>query len=207
MRTLAVLFLVLVPGFAQAEALSERIADALALPAGASIELDNPRLAAEDGARVENIAWDPRTSRVTATIEGVRVTGKIRRMVDLPVLTRYVAPGEAIGAEDVTLVPIRAERLGQGVAAEAADLVGKTPRRSVRPGEPVRLADIRPPVVVRKGEAVTIVLEQAGMRLSAQGRAAEDGAMGRTLRVSNIRSGKIVDATVAGPGVVKIEVQ
>jgi flagellar basal body P-ring formation protein FlgA len=129
---------------------------------------------------------------------------KPQRMVELPVLVRYVPPGQTIEADDVSMVEVPVGRLVQAVAAETTDLIGMTPRRAVRPGQPVRLADIHPPVVVRKGELVTIVIETAAMRLTAQGRANDDGAQGQAIRVSNTRSGKVLDAVVAGPGTVTI---
>jgi flagella basal body P-ring formation protein FlgA len=123
-----------------------------------------------------------------------------RRTIELPVLLHYVAPGQTIGADDVGMVEVPAERLVQAVVAEAADLVGKTPRRAVRPGQPVRVGDVRFPIVIRKGELVTIVIESKHMHLTAQGRANDDGAQGEAIRVANTRSGKTLDATVAGPG-------
>jgi flagella basal body P-ring formation protein FlgA len=130
-----------------------------------------------------------------------------RRSVELPVLLRYVPPGETIAAADVGMVEVPAARLVQAVVAEPSDLVGKTPRRAVRPGQPVRAADVQLPVVVRKGELVTVIVETKSMRLTAQGRATEDGAQGQAIRIANTRSGKVLDATVAGPGIVKIEPQ
>ena len=128
-----------------------------------------------------------------------------RRTIELPVLLHYVPPGQTIGADDVGMVEIPAERLVQAVVAEPADLVGKTPRRAVRPGQPVRVADVRLPIVIHKGELVTIILESKHMHLTAQGRADNDGAQGEAIRVANTRTGKVLDATVSGPGVVTIE--
>jgi flagella basal body P-ring formation protein FlgA len=68
----------------------------------------------------------------------------------------------------------------------------------------VRVADIQAPVTVRKGELVTIVLETRSMRLTAQGKAAEDGAQGAPIRVSNTKSGRVIEAVVSGPGVVTV---
>lgn len=128
-----------------------------------------------------------------------------RRMVELPALLHYVPPGQTIAPEDVGIIRVPADRLVQAVVAEPDDLIGKTPRRAVRPGQPVRIADVQLPVVVRKGDLVTIVIESKFMRLTVQGRANEDGAEGQTIRVANTRSGKVLDATVAGPGIAKIE--
>jgi flagella basal body P-ring formation protein FlgA len=121
------------------------------------------------------------------------------------VLLHYVPPGQTIEADDVGMVQVPSERLVQAVVAEPTDLIGKTPRRAVRPGQPVRIADVRLPIVIHKGELVTVIVESKDMRLTAQGRANDDGAQGQAIRVANTRTGKLLDATVAGPGTVKIE--
>ena len=207
MRAAAALLLALLPAAVSAQGLSDRLAAALALPPSATVELDNPRLDTAEAVAVENVVLDPRTSRLVATVDGARITARVRRTIELPVLTRYVQPGETIGEDDVAFVTIRADRLGHGVAGEAESLVGKTPKRPVRPGEPVRLADIRAHAVVKKSELVTILVENGALRLTAQGKVSEDGALGAPVRVSNTRSGKTLDAVVVGPGLVKIEVQ
>ena len=125
--------------------------------------------------------------------------------VELPVLLHYVPPGQTIAADDVGMLEVPASHLVQAVVAEPTDLVGKTPRRAVRPGQPVRVGDVQLPVVIHKGELVTVVVETKSMRLTTQGRANEDGAKGQAIRIANTRSGRIIDATVAGPGTVKIE--
>jgi flagella basal body P-ring formation protein FlgA len=190
-----------------------------AVAADARLELDNPSLRlhapgagdTSPDVAIEDLSYDARSGRVAALVAvggsgdgAVRVGGRLLRMIDLPVLTRIVAPGETIAARDVERIAVRADRINQAFVADAADLVGKTPRRAIRPNEPVRVADIQAPVTVRKGELVTIVLETPSMRLTAQGKAAEDGAQGAPIRVSNTKSGRVIEAVVTGPGIVAI---
>lgn len=200
-----------------ADAIEQRVARALAaqvqLAPSARFELDSRMLrlpAPAETLVVENLTYDPRSGRVTAFVasdaqaERVRVTGRVQYFTDLPVLNRYVAPGETIAARDIDRVSVRSDRLTQGYVADAADLVGRTPRRVVRPQEPVRQADVALPIVVRKGELVSIVLETGALRLTAQGKATEDGAQGATIRVANTKSGRVLDAVVVGAGTVAV---
>ena len=162
---------------------------------------------------IDALTFDPRSLRLTAyvaasagdvTTDRVRVTGRIRRMLDMPVLARPVAPGETITADDVETIALPADRLNQNFVVLANELVGKTPRRNIRPGEPVRPSDIQTPIVIRKGELVTIVLQSPALFLTVQGKALDDGAEGQAIRVSNTRSGKTLDGTVSGPGTVSL---
>ncbi|HEX3499863.1 MAG TPA: flagellar basal body P-ring formation chaperone FlgA [Stellaceae bacterium] len=160
---------------------------------------------------IDAMTFDARSGRLTAyvtasagdvTTDRVRVTGRVRRMLEMPVLTRLVAPGETIAAQDIETITLPADRLNQSFVVGAADLVGKTPRRSIRPGEPIRPSDVQTPVVIRRGELVTVVFQSAALLLTAQAKALEDGTQGQAIRVSNTRSGKTLDATVNGPGTV-----
>jgi flagellar basal body P-ring formation protein FlgA len=162
---------------------------------------------------IDAMTFDARSGRVTAyvsasagdmTSDRVRVTGRVRRMLDMPVLSHSVAPGETIAARDIETIALPADRLNQTFVAAAAELVGKTPRRSIRPGEPIRPSDIQTPIVIRRGELVTVVLKSATLLLTAQAKALEDGIQGQAIRVSNTRSGKTLDATVSSPGTVVI---
>ncbi len=201
-----------------AEAIAGELKRALGsrLPQGpVRLDLDNAalRLFAPAGAAptlaVDNLTYDARSGRLSAlvsvpvdgdTIEPVRVTGRVSRMVDLPVLARPVAPGEIIAAGDLDTVELRADRMTETYVTDSAELIGKTPRRTIRPGEPVRPSDVQMPIVIRRGELVTLVLQTPTMLLTATAKALEDGAEGAAIRVSNTRSGRMLDAVVTGPG-------
>jgi flagellar basal body P-ring formation protein FlgA len=188
------------------------------LPGGQSeLTLDNAdlRLLVPAGAKpsilIDAMSFDARSGRLTAyvaasaedvTTERVRVTGRVRRLLEMPVLNRLVAPGETIAAQDIETIALPADRLNQSFVVGAADLLGKTPKRSIRPGEPIRPSDVQTPIVIRRGELVTVVLQSAALLLTAQAKALEDGTQGQAIRVSNTRSGKTLDATVNGPGTV-----
>jgi flagella basal body P-ring formation protein FlgA len=190
------------------------------LPSGrVELDLDNPslRIAVPAGdppaVGVDNVVYDARTGRVSADVtasadaadaEPVRVTGRVYRMIDMPVLTHPIAPGDVITARDVETIAVRSERLTQNFVGTEAELLGKTPRRSIRPGELVRPADLQVPIVIHKGELVTVVLQAPGMTLTAQAKALADGTQGSAIRVSNTRSGRMLEATVIGPGTVVI---
>jgi flagellar basal body P-ring formation protein FlgA len=192
------------------------------LPGGQSeLTLDNAdlRLLVPAGTAptimIDALAYDARSGRLSAyvtasagdvTTDRVRITGRLRRMLDMPVFTRLIAPGETIAASDVEIIAMPADRLTQSFVVAAAELVGKTPKRSIRPGEPVRPSDIQTPIVIHKGELVTVVLQSPALLLTAQAKALEDGAQGQAIRVSNTRSAKTLDATVSGPGTVTLSI-
>jgi flagellar basal body P-ring formation protein FlgA len=160
------------------------------------------------------LSYDPVSGRFGANVsiaEGgsvpdqLRVSGEIVRFTQVPTPTRLIAPGEVIGESDLVPVRLRTDRLGPGALTQVSDLVGKTPKRALRPGEAVHVSDIEIPIVVHRNTLVTIVLETPTLRLTAEGKATEDGGMGAVIRVANTKSNRVIDATVTGPNMVQVQ--
>jgi flagellar basal body P-ring formation protein FlgA len=185
--------------------------------AGAQLQLDNPGfrllVPASAPARldVEGLTIDPHSGRFSATVAAresdatpERVTGRLVHMINIPVLNRPMAPGDTITASDIGSLAMRADRVWPDTVADARELIGKTPCRLLRADEMLRGSDVRVPLVVHKNDLVTIVLETPMMRLTAQGKALEDGGMGAGIRVANTKSGRVIDATVTGPNLVAV---
>jgi flagellar basal body P-ring formation protein FlgA len=185
----------------------------------AELQLDNPGLRlvvpaeAADAIAIDGLTVESRSGRVAAIVSApagdpaaqrVRVSGKLIYRVELPALAHPLAPGAVITAADLTQITVRRDSLGQDVSSDANQLIGKTPRRALRVGEPVRLADLQLPILIHKGELVTMLLETGELHLTAQGQALEDGARGALIRVSNSKSSRLLDATIVGAGLVRV---
>ncbi len=185
----------------------------------AQIQLDNAafRLVvakdAPDTIAVEGLTLDPHSGRFSALVsspaddpaaERQRITGHLLRMALLPALNRPVSPGETISKRDIETIEMRAERVTPDLLADARDLIGKTPRHPLQAHQPLHAFDIQTPLVVRKDDLVTVVLETPSLQLSAQGKALDDGSMGATIRVANTKSNRVIDATVTGHNLVTV---
>lgn len=134
----------------------------------------------------------------------VKVSGRIHRLIDVPVLVDSLRAGSVIGKGDITYITQRDGDLGQNTLLDSNQLLGQAPRRGVNALTPLQSADIEQPDVVKKGESVTMILKKGKLSLSVKGKALEGGADGATIRVLNPSSNKVVDATVTGPQTVKI---
>lgn len=163
---------------------------------------------------VEDVAYDPRTRRFIAIVAApaddpaarrIRVTGRVHRVIDVPVLTRRVLAGEVIRKRDVKWIAMRGDRLQRDTIQDSGALIGKSPRRGLRAGVPVRVSDVRLPVLVPRRSLVTIMYRVQSMTLTAQGRALEDGGAGDTVRVANTQSNTVVQAVVTGANRVSVQ--
>ena len=162
---------------------------------------------------VEDVAYEPRTRRFIAIVAApaddpaarrIRVTGRVHRVIDVPVLTRRVLAGEVIRERDVKRISMRSDRLHRDTIQDPGALIGKSPRRGLRAGVPVRVSDVRLPVLVPRRSLVTITYRVRSMTLTAQGRALEDGGAGDTVRVANTQSNTVVQAVVTGTNRVSV---
>ncbi|HYF85858.1 flagellar basal body P-ring formation chaperone FlgA [Azospirillum sp.] len=162
------------------------------------------------GLAVENLYYSPVQGRFAAEIvvtgSQIRlpVSGRAFGVVQIPVLSRRVIPGDIIGPGDIDWQDVRADQTTSDTAATDAQLIGMTPRRGVSTNQPVRLRDLQSPRMIDKGALVTITLSTPSMTLTTQGKALQDGGKGEVIRVVNTQSNRIVEATVAGPNVVAV---
>jgi flagella basal body P-ring formation protein FlgA len=128
---------------------------------------------------------------------------------EAPVSVRIVVPardilrGEVIGESDLTFAQVAGNALPSTTVTKFEGLTGMQTRRTLRAGESIRADDVRRPVVVTKGQTVTMTFSAPGVELAAMGRAMSEGGVGDTVTVQNPVSFRMVMATVTGPGTVR----
>lgn len=158
---------------------------------------------------IRNARLDIGSGRFTASLvvtdnaEVLRIVGlngRVYSIVEIPVPSRLLRPGEVITRGDVEWIGVRSNAVDRNAIVDLDEIIGRTPRRPLRAGASIRRSDIRAPVVVAKGSVVTIELRTRRMTLSAKVKAAENGAMGQTIRLLNTRSNLTVEGVVIGPG-------
>lgn len=134
----------------------------------------------------------------------ITVTGRLRRLVEVPVLSTRKSGTDVIRQSDIDWITFHSDQVGRNVILDADRLIGMSPKRPIQAQRPVRLAEVQPPVLVEKGSRVTISLNAPYLRLTASGRALEDGGIGETIRVQNTQSNKTIDAVVVATGRVEV---
>lgn len=83
--------------------------------------------------------------------------------------------------------------------------VGQASTRPLRSGQPVLARFLAQPMLVRRGESVTIVARNAGIEVQVAGEAVEPGRRGEVIKVRNASTGKVIRARVVDSGVVEPE--
>ncbi len=123
--------------------------------------------------------------------------------VRIVVPARDIARGETIGESDLAYVFVAPGNVMSGTVTGMESLIGMQTRRVLHAGESVRGDDVRHPILVTKGETVTMSFEAPGITLTATGRAMSEGGVGETVTVLNPGSFRQISAVVTGPGAVR----
>jgi flagella basal body P-ring formation protein FlgA len=126
--------------------------------------------------------------------------------VSVPVLTRRVAAGEVIQSSDITMKSVPSRIAAHNTVTDADLIAGRSARRALPAETPLQRADLIAALVVRRGEKVSITLDDGVMLLVTQGEVQMDGAAGERVRVINSSSKKSIDAIVTGVGQVSVDV-
>lgn len=112
--------------------------------------------------------------------------------IDTPVLARSIEKGELLAISDFIQAPLSATVARGALAPEQAK--GREAARPLRAGNPVRTTDLITPRIIRRGQAVTILLSSGALNIQAPGRALTDAAVGEPVRVLNLSSNRTLEA-------------
>ncbi|MGD9863429.1 MAG: flagellar basal body P-ring formation chaperone FlgA [Pseudodonghicola sp.] len=140
---------------------------------------------------------------ITDRGEVQRVWGLATLTLPVPVPVRRIMPDDIVRPEDVEMVELPWARVNAYAVTEAQGLVGMQVRRMLTPGRPVQLQSVMPPVIISRGERVTIQLNHGGLQLSAEGKAISDAHLGQEVRVVNLSSNKTIVGIARADGLVE----
>lgn len=128
---------------------------------------------------------------------------RMRNDVAVLVLARNVQPGEVLTAEDVTVERRSSASLPYDYLSDGAQAVGLAVRRSQTAGSVVTSAALEAPEVVRRGELVTLAAGDGPVMVKSEGVALEAARLRQRLKVRSA-SGRIIEGTAEGPGLVRV---
>jgi flagella basal body P-ring formation protein FlgA len=133
----------------------------------------------------------PPTPTVTATRKALSINQTLPRGSHLtPAMLSWV---------EIPATSWAGHHLSDMAAAQGAELT-----RDMRPGQVLSKNDIRPSVMVKKGQLVTIHIGEPGkMNISAQLQALQDGRIGETINLKNPESGRLLSGVVTGLNAVR----
>lgn len=179
-----------------------------------NVSLSTPKITVphdseEDTLALDNIklSQDQKSVQATLLLVGPNgqmqiksLSGKISPLSEIPILSRVITPGDIITEADISWQKLPSSRLSQNYVMRQEDLIGLTSRnRVIQPGQPISRYDVRAPIVIKRGDAVTIAYRTDNMLLTTTGIAERDAATGEFARFKTTNSNRVIQAKVIGP--------
>jgi flagella basal body P-ring formation protein FlgA len=125
----------------------------------------------------------------------------LRRRV---VVTAAVKAGSLVLAGQLRLEEARTSPFNFDAAESFSEVEGMTARRALIPGSTVLRQWLVTPVLIEKGETVTVESRVGGARLVLKANAETSGRLGGMIVVRNPTSGRFFQAKVVGSGKVEV---
>ncbi|MEY2659627.1 MAG: hypothetical protein RLZZ123_799 [Pseudomonadota bacterium] len=142
-----------------------------------------------------------RGGTAASALTGVASNGRSNRQVW--VVEQHLSTGSVVQKRQLSLVDRDTQSVGQAALDAQADLSYMEAVRDLTPGTIIRQHDLRPMILVKRGQMVQMTLGQGqGFQIAARVEAMQDGRFGEQIKLKNPESGRILSGVVKGPGTV-----
>jgi len=138
-------------------------------------------------------------------VRTVWITADVALEGTVVVARRPIARGETIGAEDLTVERREIPANGGDLVSDPLEAEGLVARAALPALAPLRREQLTAPILVRRGDAVLLVAERGGLRLTVPAEVQDEAAAGESVRVTNRVSKKDVVARVLDARTVRVE--
>ena len=123
---------------------------------------------------------------------------------DVIVLSQPVRRGEIFSKNILQLEKRNISNIRSGYFSDPQFIVNKQATRNLSSGVVINQSNITETKLVKRGEKVTIKISSPNFEISAAGVALMDGINNQNIRVRNVKSKQIIQATVVKPGQVVV---
>ena len=125
--------------------------------------------------------------------------------LQMPVPAAVVYPGQSPVERGIEDRGFRVKDEKLDLYATTTDMLqGLVASRTLVPGRPILLSDLKQPDIVKAGKSVTLVYQDGGLFITGLGVALRSASAGETVQVRNADSGVIVSGIVGDDGTVKV---
>jgi flagella basal body P-ring formation protein FlgA len=148
--------------------------------------------------------WDG-VQKFTLTVEtadgpfNFPVEARVKTPSMVVAAVRSLSRGAILRAGDLTMVNGNPGDGDNGSFASIEEVVGKQTTKVIADGKILTPDALQSPLMVRRGDVVTIYARTAGIRIHTTARAKDDGALGDLVSVESMTDRKQFTARVSGP--------
>jgi flagellar basal body P-ring formation protein FlgA len=135
----------------------------------------------------------------------VYIPAQIKIFTNVVAAAHPLFRGDKITAADLISVRQELSQLRRGYFTQNKEVVGKKITQNLVAGRALTPRGVKAPLLVHRGEKVTILASVGTLKVKVKGKALQDAAKGELVSVRNVRSKRIVQGIAIKPGVVSIQ--
>lgn len=129
---------------------------------------------------------------------------EIRIERTLAVAARPLPRGTHLKKGDLRLAIFDVSQIRGSYITDVDEALGTVLKRPISVGQPVTATVLRTPRMIKRGQAVTLVLQVGAITVRGRGKALADGGRGDRIRVRNNSSRRVVEGRVISPDTVEV---
>jgi len=143
-------------------------------------------------------------SCATSSSWSLMLTAEIEVWRKVVVIRDHLSRGERINLNSLTLQERNIGNLQRGYFTDLSDVSGNVSKRSLRAGVAIDPSMIDLPIIIRRGQEVTLRVEHPGLSVNMKGIALSKGRKGDVIKVKNSRTDKVLFGTIIHADLISI---
>ncbi|MEL7833610.1 flagellar basal body P-ring formation chaperone FlgA [Fodinibius sp. Rm-B-1B1-1] len=128
---------------------------------------------------------------------------KVKAEQKLPVVTDRVRKGAKLEEDELSYQWVSVVQRGASYFASTEELIGKTLRRTLLSGQPIRKSYVSRDLIIRAGDEVRVFIKRRGIQVQVSGEARENGAKGDRIKIYSNETNRKYVGEVLRPGVIQ----
>ena len=124
---------------------------------------------------------------------------------DVVVLRDHIGRGERISDSSLVLQQRDIANLQRGYFTSFGQVINNISKRSLRAGAALNPTMINLPILVKRGQAITLRVSRVGFSVDMKGQALKKGRRGDKIKVKNSSSGKVLYGTIISPDLILVD--
>lgn len=128
----------------------------------------------------------------------------VREFKNVLIAGKQLDRNEVIGQEHLSTETRDISTLQQGYLSDPDEIINRQATRFIAAGSVLYRMHYAEPTLIKRGERVNIQSGRPGLLITSSGEALMDGIKGQQIRVKNISSNRVIQATVTNPSVVTV---
>ena len=134
------------------------------------------------------------------------ITGQVHVLRNVLLTNAPISKGHRITASDIKIKKMDISKLPMNYFQDKALVINKVAKRNIRAGSVLNANILTVPLLIKRGDNVSIIAANNGFTITMKGIAMANGSKGDNIRVKNIRTKKIIQGIIINSHSVKVRI-